>query len=368
MIIDISDAGFKKIFNEEEFFLPIRWSGNDFANYLKNFLNQYQSKIKTITGEQVSDDGIVLINKICDLLIDSVNFYLNGFPAQAYQTFQYLMDYLIQNPLRVYLKSVHELFEGFNDELNLFRVVRVQDNIQYNRTRLFHTPYNLRSKVATCRYSIAGYPSLYLGTNLELCCEEIQYNPHTELGIASRFQLEREIRRNETTISVIELAVKPQDFFTQDNNERIGRRFRGLNLHSSQTRSAYLLWFPVIAACSFIRANKKDPFAAEYIVPQLLMQWVRSEMNSRIIEKPYSVLNQLIGVRYFSCASKRASDLGFNYVFPVSGRQHSEQYPFCPILMRAFRMTTPYFINEYDSIEKCERVMEYDTDLKPVDH
>lgn len=139
-------------------------------------------------------------------------------------------------------------------------------------------------------------------------------------------------------------------------------------MHSSQTRSAYLLWFPVIAACSFIRANKKDPFAAEYIVPQLLMQWVRSEMNSRIIEKPYSVLNQLIGVRYFSCASKRASDLGFNYVFPVSGRQHSEQYPFCPILMRAFRMTKPYFINEYDSIEKCERVMEYDTDLKPVDH
>lgn len=42
----------------------------------------------------------------------------------------------------------------------------------YSRTRVLHTPYNLRSKVSTSRYSIAGYPSLYLGTSLQLCCKE----------------------------------------------------------------------------------------------------------------------------------------------------------------------------------------------------
>jgi len=31
MILDISDSAFKKIFDEENLFLPIRWDGTDFA-------------------------------------------------------------------------------------------------------------------------------------------------------------------------------------------------------------------------------------------------------------------------------------------------------------------------------------------------
>ncbi len=45
------------------------------------------------------------------------------------------------------------------------------------------------------------------------------------------------------------------------------------------------------------------------------MQWVRSEID----QSGYGDYNQLIGIRYFSCASVRASDIGFNYVFPTSG-------------------------------------------------
>ena len=50
--------------------------------------------------------------------------------------------------------------------------------------------------------------------------------------------------------------------------------------------------------------------------------------------------------------------MGFNYVFPTSGRQKSNSLPYCPVLAKAFYLTEPVYINEYDSIRDCERHLE----------
>lgn len=207
--------------------------------------------------------------------------------------------------------------------------------------------------------NIAGFPSLYLGTSLELCHEEVQHNPHEQLALASRFQLERNFEYNNTEIKVIELAIKPQDFFVERNRFDTYRNKRIIPegvLKRVNVREAYLRWYPLIAACSFIRVNKKDPFAAEYIIPQLLMQWVRSEMGT-----PKQNYDRLVGIRYFSCASTRASDMGFNYVFPASGKHTKES--FCPTLSRAFKLTKPYFLHEYRDIYACEDALRKDNNL-----
>ena len=60
------------------------------------------------------------------------------------------------------------------------------------------------------------------------------------------------------------------------------------------------------------------------------MQWVRSEISSKEDED----YDNLIGIRYFSCASVKASDMGFNYVFPTSGRQKSSGLPYCAVLTK----------------------------------
>lgn len=214
----------------------------------------------------------------------------------------------------------------------------------------------MRSKVSTSRYSIAGYPSLYLGTSLQLCCEEIHIDPFMNFALASMFRLEREMEYTGTNIQVIELGIKPQDFIgINDINETMGRRISRMLLDDREVRASYFLWYPLIAASSFIRTSKNDPFAAEYIIPQLLMQWVRSEMETKIND-----YDQLIGIRYFSCASKKASDMGFNYVFPTSGHAKSLNMPFCETLSKAFRWNSPVYIHEYENYRSCE----YELDRK----
>ena len=372
MILDISDRAFKKVLDDKELFLPIRWDGYNFSETIERLFNHYIKRLEELSGE--SDvyhdhrDSICIdlrkLKKVTGLLKQTVDCYLNGFPSKAFMKFERVMKQLDQMPLQVYQKSVLEQFNTpyshETDDLKLFRAVRVSDNKPYPRTRVFHTPYNLRSKVSTNRYSIAGFPSLYLGTSLELCCEEIHANPYRDYTIASLFQLEREIEYTNVNIRVIELVVKPQDFFeTQSRNESSQRIVPFDIIQSQDVKAAYLLWYPLIAACSFIRVNKADPFAAEYIIPQLLMQWVRNE----VISEPLNDCAQLIGVRYFSCASVKASDMGFNYVFPTSGQQMSAGFPYCSVLSKAFRLTKPVFIQEYDNIHQCEQSLTHSNDL-----
>lgn len=365
MIFNISDDEFKEIFSNEKLYLPIRWDNKDFVGALEKLFKEYCNTVEQQHHNNAFNPNIEVndrrIKQVCNLIISVVKQYLNGFPAKAFESFCKLMRLLEQQPLQTYYKSITEHFDvsKYHDPLNLFRITCVTENVPYERSRVFHTPYYLRSKVSTSRYSIAGFPSLYLGTSLELCHEEVQHNPHEQLALASRFQLERNFEYNNIEIKVIELAIKPQDFFVERNRFDTYRNTRIIPegvLKRVNVREAYLLWYPLIAACSFIRVNKKEPFAAEYIIPQLLMQWVRSEMGT-----PKQNYDRLVGIRYFSCASVRASDMGFNYVFPASGKHTKES--FCPTLFRAFKLTKPYFLHEYRDIYSCEDALRKDNNL-----
>lgn len=71
----------------------------------------------------------------------------------------------------------------------------------------------------------------------------------------------------------------------------------------------------------------------------------------------YNDRDSLIGIRYFSCASVKASDMGFNYVFPTRGKQMSAKLPYCSVLAHAFRLTNPVYIHEFNNIHECEHYL-----------
>jgi len=361
MYVDISSSDFKCVFEEDIFHLPKRWNGGDFQFTVEKLLENYREKLRNVVGNTKYDEHYGGIDNICNGIIRSLEEYFKGYPSEAFVEFSKVMEILMEHPLKTYHKTTWgEFFEFNGDPLKLYRVRNVQQNIQYSRSDIFHTPYNLRSKVATCRYSIAGYPSLYLGTSLELCGEESKVTSLNDFQIASRFELVRNQHCHNTSIEVIELAVKPQDFVKKRINEisvdnKSGRYFDELNINNDEARSAYISWYPLIAACSFIRVSKSDPFAAEYIIPQLLMQWIRHKYNQP---------DELFGIRYFSCASEKASEMGFNYVFPVSGNKYIGDKRYCAVLTQAFKLTVPKYVHEFQTWKDCEEALVSDMELK----
>lgn len=359
MILRISDRQFRDIMRDPRFSLPIRWDGRDFEKTLSKLLEDYCDTLTAAMedSEQANFNGIEVglceIQWLSNALLRCVKAYHQGFPARAFATLDSAMKELMEKPLRVYQKS-GPLASVENDQLYLFRLRAVGDGAKHPRSDLFHVPSCARAMISTCRYSIAGYPSLYLTTSIELGKEEIG-NVDGD-ALVSRFKLMR--RQEELNIRVLELGIRPQDFDEERWERReynsSGKDLSSIDFKDSGIRASYLQWYPLIAACSYVRANKKNPFASEYIIPQLLMQWVRRQIRR----------NELMGIRYFSCASMRAAELGYDYVFPVSNTDYAAGY--CTVLRDAFQLTEPVNLKDYDSVRECEQELKTARDFDKI--
>ena len=346
MIIDLSNHQFREIMENPMLHLPIRWDGRNFEDALDGVLDCFIDELNYYALQDKESIGLLKVDlseivSTCSDLKACVREYHKGFPSHALSVLNRIMSQLVRTPLEVYQKD-GEPIEG--DKLRLYRIRNVNSGIQYSRKDIFHVPVNTRPIISTCRYSIAGYPSLYLTTSLALGMEETAAN--SEHAIASKFIFEQPQRR--VDIHVLELGIKPQDFLPderREGNRSMPRVIRD-RLSDDEVREAYLRWYPVIAAGSFIRANRAAPFASEYIVPQLLMQWIRTQ----------SKRNSLMGIRYFSCASIRASEMGYDYVFPANNYDYEDNY--CSILRDAFLLTEPVHLRDYDDAPSCEHALE----------
>lgn len=343
MIFDISDASFLRIMNMSSLDLPIRWTGGDFYSELGELYKRYLLAVEKI----VPVKDFRLINLICEHIQKTVSDYLDGYTFKAYLSFSKAMDILYSNPLMIYNKSNFGKTFDPRYDLALYRVRYIQGNALLEKKRIFHAPKSMCAKIPTYRYSISGSPSLYLGTTIELCCEETQAIRFSDQVIASRFEMSDYNDEEELiAIKVLDLAIKPVDFVKMKQDRNIGEiRHRNYHLNNTETKCNYLMWYPLIAGCSFMRADKSDPFAVEYVLPQFFMQWIRAKYLE----------NELIGIRYFSCASQRASRMGYNYVFPVSGKWKNPDNEFCNVLTKVFKFTEPRYLKEYESTSKLEQ-------------
>lgn len=324
-----------KLAQDSAFSLPIDRGNYDFYNHLKAFLKEYN---KTYFDCQNED-----INKICENIIQSVAEYLNGKPAKAYKIFFETFEFLHKNHFIMWYEK-----DMISDSLPLLFRVRKNDNYSmFSRSDMFHVPFNKRHLCNTSRYSIAGYPSLYLSTSLKLCCNELRLRKETFLS-GTVFKQTKSI--NGIKIYVLELSIKPSDFLLANNFSGVFDRYyhhRHWNpqlINSEFYQESYFYWYPVIAACSYIR-NDANTFAPEYIIPQLLMQCIREKQDE----------NTIYGIRYFPCSSKESSDLGINYVFPTCSFPTTDNFQYCKLLSEVLHLKVPVIFNSNDDIEFIEK-------------
>ena len=70
------------------------------------------------------------------------------------------------------------LLEWREELINLYRMRISKETL--SKEKMFHVPFNMREKVSSARFSIPGFPCLYLGTSLEVCWNEIKRSLESE--------------------------------------------------------------------------------------------------------------------------------------------------------------------------------------------
>lgn len=331
------ESKFNALMDQEFMTLPrYRLAEQGFIEQINNIYNRYLQYLEEnhITNKLEFNK----IEEICKGIIRALTKYYDGFTAESYIEFKQTINSFLPQDMTTYQKSGYNNRFQHNDPLELYRIRKVTERREYNKQEIFHTPFHMRETVSSCRYSIAGYPCLYLGTTLEICLTEIGVDVQKDNVLTSMFQINREIQDHGIDIKVIDMGVKPQDFSTSNLSNDIG-------INNRRNKKKYLRIYPLIAACSIVVKNRDAKFVPEYIIPQQIMQWIR-EKGAQGHNK------ELWGIRYYSCRGLSNENKGFNYVFPTKYESFQDE-SYCNTLTKVFKYTSPVLINDFYSIDEC---------------
>lgn len=239
----------QEFLKDDIFQLPIVQSdrNKDFVGFLQSGYRKFINKLKTIEHFEDSEFSKDLIiqrqEHLTKNLLNAVIQYFDGKPAIAY-------DY-IEKALESDIKQFAEVLylKRHLPGTNFYRLREHEENYPLSKEQMFHVPFELRGKVTTQRFSIPGFPSLYISDSVYTCWEELNRPNINDFSV---------VRLNSTeSIRVLNLA-PPKDA-------------------TPQRYYHYLMTWPITFGCSIRVKNKGDSFKPEYIIPQLLLQWIRKK-------------------------------------------------------------------------------------------
>ena len=285
--------------------LPIKRKDNsDFRVVLENALENYVNLIKDAGVIELTQENMNDIEKSCDAINEIVTLQYQGKHSEAYGR----LGEIVKAKMNV-------LIEGAN--LSLYRMRKFEGEKRFTYIDMFHIPFEKRGKVKTQRYSIPGYPCLYVGESIYACWEEMD-------------------RPLSWMVSKIVCKKMPLLLDLRVPNEKEFNVFD-------------LLRFPLIIACMIPVLNNKDDYKPEYIIPQLLTEYIITNYHRKYDYK--DVFKTINGIRYTSV--HKNTDFDFpnekfnNIVFPVVESINDTGY--CPVLCEQFLVTEPT-CDEYERI------------------
>lgn len=255
--------------------------------------------------EELSSDEIDFVENLLDLIPKVLNCYYQG---KTFDSFKLFTDFINDFPLFPFRFPKHNYPQG----TSFFRIRTkgfLNDHQKFQRSDMFHHAFELRGKVATQRYSIPGFPCLYIGDSLYVCWEELN-RPDLRKVQAVRLV-------NTQAFSVFGI-----DFSVYGNSRKIN------TITERNTLINYLLFWPLFAVCSIeVEDNcKGNPFKREYIFPQLLLQ-----SCSIFFENTYNsiTMSAISGIQYSSTRVKSnlyktGENQFFNLVLPPSANDNTK--------------------------------------------
>ena len=180
---------------------------------------------------------------------------------------------------------------------NFYRVRSAPNSaIEKDANEMFHIPSQKRQLASNERFSLCGFPSLYLSTMQQLAWQECGYPPE----YYSEYQyLPSDDSQDDWKIIAL---CAPKEI----RNRFLATYYNDFDLWLSIVERC-LKTYPLILSCSFANASGKAPFKQEYIIPQMLMQWVHRNKDK------YN------GISYFSCIDMRSEQSvwnAYNLVLP----------------------------------------------------
>lgn len=214
-------------------------------DYINRLLQFYQKQLHLLSVCPVQSQAdwervLTEIESLCQIISECLAYYSQ---ARIADSINLLHDCLAGNPNLLVLTISPD-----NDIDRVWYRMRLQEKGKrvFPAKEMFHIPFNLRHKVSLARYSVSGYPCLYISRSIWANWEEM-HEPRLSDFSVSRLELQK-------SIQVLDLRVP----LWNDEIDEV-----------SILRQLYTI--PLVLACSVRTRYPDDNFKPEYIIPQLVM-------------------------------------------------------------------------------------------------
>ena len=316
----------QELYNEFIKLAPFENATDDYRDSLSLALHNVSDVFTQLEDNEQPEiwaDVLAKMKKVIKKLkLIALNSY-KGLPSTAYTQLNYMMDKQIHDDLIWCNIPAQQNFYGmrtFPDRRN---------GIKFKE--MFHIPITKRRVVGTERYSIPGYPCLYVGKSSYVCWEEMG-RPLMSSCWCSRLQ-------NIVEISVLDLRIPSEEIFC--NNI-----------------SKYAIVAPLIIASMIpMKGKGSDVFKPEYLIPQLLMEWIIKKNKTGVYYTTTHLTRQT--KMDFDYPEDKYDNLAIPIKMPLANGVEN-----CPKLSKIFEITDPAN-QEIESLKHGNGIAMIDADVDP---
>ncbi len=327
-----------KNINDQTFNVPLKQDGADyFPSYLEKklagiasyFVGELSGKIGYLYTEW--SDIIDSVKKLITVLPQTVHLYYQGRIQDAYTCFVTGLESV------KFAEVTTTLNLPRGNGLDFYRGRYANSYVSFAEKDLFHIPFEERGKVSTNRFSIPGLPALYLSDSIYTVWEEMDREKLNDIWF-SKFSIQA------SNILVVQLE-KLADLcktIAQYPEFDLSQKLHFLK--------AFFITFPLTLASSIEVKDKKANFKPEYIIPQMLSQYVAKS-------------GSIAGIKFLSTKidySKIENVRAYNYVFPV---KQVNETGYCPVLAEMFHLSAPTSL-EFEMIMSSVMYKHQDFDFR----
>ena len=307
-----------KLLNDEILALPCVSDEKHFPAFVNKRLSKYLEHIKSFEGEigKYLHENYDKIAELSKSIEQAINLYYEGFPSRAYFEFGKGMDTISDN-----LAKQKRNVSVSPRDVNFYRGRIGRKKL--TPEEMFHIPFERRDLIKTNRYSIPGSPCLYVSDSIYTCWCELGKPPLEDIQFV----------RMDIDYKYLDLS------FTKD---ALALMYKTAAVEKEMEESMFddwvinfLLTWPLSLACYVKVSSPTSIFKPEYIIPQMLLEWIR-------------VSSDLDGIKYFSTHTiynKGKNNLGSfnNYAIPI---KKYEESGLCPKLKYDIKISPVYSWSE----------------------
>lgn len=288
----------------KEYRFPLDQESKTVYECLKDWMDDYNGHIGATSF--LTDDEKRQIRELSDNLLQAHELYVDNDYVEAFDVFNRAMDkskdYLLEVP--VGLKNPY-----VGDSMTYYRMM-AGDN-KYTRLQFLHIPCTSRHLASSNRFSVPGMPCSYMASSPEVAWYECGMPDSFQRAQFTAVNHEKKLLQldiNPLTSTITLLNAFQNSAWSNEIKRGFAKR--------------YCFVLPLVASCSVIAKEKGKSFVEAYVIPQMLMVWIKNSTG-------------YIGVRYRSSSDNELvrDDCGYNIAMPAKNPDASG---YCTVLQEIF--------------------------------